>query len=401
MYDVIVVGARCAGAPTALLLARQGHKVLLIDRGRFPSDTLSTLYIHQPGVARLAAWGALPRVIATGCPPLSTVELTVGGIRVTGSSRPVEGQASAYAPRRHVLDQVLVEAAVAAGAEFRDQTSATDVLFDSGRAAGIECRTVGTAAVKERARLVIGADGMRSRVAHRVRAETLESTDPQTCAYYTYWNIPGVRMAMYKAPGRLIGAVSTNAGATLVACYFPQREFQRIRRGAFDAYLDSIRQHAPELYEHIASRSPVDRMYGTGSQENFVRRAAGPGWALVGDAALQKDSLTAWGISDAFRQAQLLADSLGGALSDTERLDKGLRRYAESHMEQLIGGYRRTVYATGLKVEREQLDLMRAATESAEIRELFFSTMSGACEPQELWQLLHPAEADKPSLADP
>src|ERR1700730_1772206 len=125
MYDAIVVGARCAGAPVAMLLARAGHRVLLVDRAHFPSDTLSTHYIHQPGIARLARWGVLDAARATGCPAVEPTVYQVQDVRLDGGSVRHEGQRAAYAPRRHLLDKILIDAAVAAGAEFREGCSAS------------------------------------------------------------------------------------------------------------------------------------------------------------------------------------------------------------------------------------------------------------------------------------
>ncbi|WP_055524423.1 NAD(P)/FAD-dependent oxidoreductase [Streptomyces graminilatus] len=385
MYDVIVVGARCAGASTALLLARQGHRVLLIERARFPKDTLSTLYIHQPGVARLASWGVLERIASTGCPPVDSVTYTVGDVRLTGSSRPVDGQGAAYAPRRYLLDRILVDAAVEAGVEFRDETTAGDLLFEDGRVVGLRCRTAGSVWRDERAGLVVGADGMRSQVANQVKATVLDSAAPRTCAYYTYWDLPGARMSLHEAPGRWVGAVSTNDDATLVGCYFPQEDFQRIRGHALDAYLDCFREHAPELYEELAGSTPVDRLYGTGDQQNFVRRAAGPGWALVGDAAHHKDSITARGITDAFLQAQLLADTLADEPKRGAELDESLRRYAAAHYDLVVEGYHSTLFVAELTVKEERLAMLRAVAKSEEMTGLYFSMLSGACDSDEFF----------------
>src|SRR3954454_10783286 len=120
-YDTVVVGARCAGAPTAMLLARKGYRVLLVDRATFPSDVISTHVIHQTGVARLKRWGLLPRVAASNCPPIARVSFNLGPFTLSGSPPPADGVAEAYCPRRSVLDTILVEAAVAAGAELRER----------------------------------------------------------------------------------------------------------------------------------------------------------------------------------------------------------------------------------------------------------------------------------------
>ncbi|MGA8112618.1 MAG: FAD-dependent oxidoreductase, partial [Actinocatenispora sp.] len=202
MHDVIVVGAGCAGAPTAMLLARSGYRVLLLDRARFPRDTLSTHYIQQPGVALLRDWKLLDAVLATGCPPISHVRYRTGDVTFDGSAWSYDGAGFAVAPRRYVLDRLLVEAAVAAGVEFRDDCRVTDLLVDDGRVVGVRSVTARGEPVEERARLVVGADGMRSVVAARAGAVTRIEDPLMTCVYYTYW--PGISdsFEIHEAPGR-------------------------------------------------------------------------------------------------------------------------------------------------------------------------------------------------------
>src|SRR5215472_6605246 len=152
MYDAIIVGARAGGSPTAMLLARKGHRVLLVDRASFPSDTLSTHYIHQPGVARLRRWGLLDQLIATGCPPSRSLVFDVGPFALTGAPPPSDGVADGYAPRRTVLDSLLMGAAAEAGAEVRTGFPVDEIVFENGAVVGIRSGTK-----VERARLVIGA----------------------------------------------------------------------------------------------------------------------------------------------------------------------------------------------------------------------------------------------------
>jgi 2-polyprenyl-6-methoxyphenol hydroxylase-like FAD-dependent oxidoreductase len=137
MYDAIVVGARCAGAPTAMLLARAGHRVLLVDRAEFPSDTLSTHAIHAPGIAALRRWGVLDAVLATGCPPIDAYSFDFGMFGLRGTPRPCDGSSTAYAPRRYLLDAILVEAAAAAGAEVREHFSVADLVVEDGAVVGV------------------------------------------------------------------------------------------------------------------------------------------------------------------------------------------------------------------------------------------------------------------------
>jgi len=119
MYDAIVIGARCAGAVTAMLLARRGHRVLLLERGVIPSDVHRGHFIHRHGPKRLADWGLLERIVGTNCPPLTTHLTDFGDFPLIGRDIRVGNVAWGYAPRRRQLDRVLVQAAIEAGVEFR------------------------------------------------------------------------------------------------------------------------------------------------------------------------------------------------------------------------------------------------------------------------------------------
>src|SRR5688500_15152914 len=186
-FDAIVIGARCAGAPAAMLLARAGHKVLLVDRDSFPSDTLSTLMIHPPGVALLRRWGLLDRLAATRCPAIARYTLDFGPLAISGSPAPAGGVAVAHAPRRTILDKLLVDAAAEAGAEVRERFVVDELLFEHGRVAGVRGHAIGGSPVVERARVVVGADGRHSLVAKTVRPEHYNERPPLQCGYYTYW----------------------------------------------------------------------------------------------------------------------------------------------------------------------------------------------------------------------
>lgn len=378
MFDAIVVGARCAGATTAMLLSRAGYRVLLLDRTTFPSDTLSTHLIHQPGVAALARWGLLDKVRASGCPPLEHAVYQVGDIRLEGCANGVEGQRAGYAPRRYVLDTLLVEAAVAAGVEFQGNAMVTDLLRDAtGRVVGVVGRRRGRE-FQVRARLVVGADGMRSTVA-RLTGARLTVEDPKlTCAYYAYWKDLPAAFELYERPGGWVATVPTHDQATLVLTYFPQSRFPQVRTDAEHHYLEQVRTTAPGLYERMREGRCVERLRGTGDQRNFFRQAAGPGWVLVGDAGHHKDSITARGISDAFFQAECLVRRVGDRLGGpSDALDAALRDFERERDETLTEGYRSTLGVAQLQPHEQRLSLLRAVQLDPELTATYFDMVAG------------------------
>jgi flavin-dependent dehydrogenase len=304
-YDAIIVGARCAGAPTAMLLARKGYRVLLVDRAAFPSDTMSTHIIHPPGVAALKRWGLLDRLASTGCPPIAGYSFDFGPIRIAGSLRPDDGVARAYCPRRTVLDYLLVEAAVAAGAELRERFTADEVLIEDGRVTGLRGHTAGGAAVTERARVVVGADGRHSLVAKAVQAPRYRKRPTIAAGYYAYWSgLPAEGFQGYIRPPRAIGVAPTNDGLTMVTVNWPRTEFEANRRDVEGTFARAFGL-VPEFAERVRAATRETRIVGTGDLPNYFRKPYGPGWALVGDAGYHKDPITAQGISDAFGDAEV------------------------------------------------------------------------------------------------
>ncbi len=201
-YDAIVVGARCAGSPTAMLLARKGYRVLLVDKATFPSDTMSTHVVHPPGVAALRDWGLLERLEATGCPPVRTYSFDFGPLTISGTPQPIDGIAHGYCPRRTVLDQLLVDAAVEAGAELREGFNVDEIVAADGAVIGIQGHVKGGATVTERARVVIGADGRHSLVAKTVQPEQYERAPLTPCDVLRLLERLARRRLRHHDPGR-------------------------------------------------------------------------------------------------------------------------------------------------------------------------------------------------------
>jgi 2-polyprenyl-6-methoxyphenol hydroxylase-like FAD-dependent oxidoreductase len=337
-YDVIVVGARCAGSPTAMLLARRGHRVLVVDRATFPSDTLSTHIVHPLAVAALARWGLLDRLAATGCPPIHTYAFDFGPFTISGS--PGTGDSPvAYCPRRTVLDKLLVDAAAEAGAEVREGFTVEEVLFDDGRVAGIRGRSRDGAPVSERARVVVGADGRTSLVASAVRPEQYNERPPLLVGYYTYWSgLPmSGRFENYVRPRRGFAAAPTHDDLTLVIAGWPQDEFEANKKDIEGSYLRALAL-APEFAERVRGARREARFAGA-TIPNFFRRPYGPGWALVGDAGYNKDPITAQGIMDAFLDAERCAQALDESFRGVSPFEDAMRDYQRERDAHALAMY--------------------------------------------------------------
>jgi flavin-dependent dehydrogenase len=210
MYEVIVVGARAAGASTAMLLARRGMRVLAVDRARFPSDTLSTHQLQVPGVACLRRWGLLDNVRATTV-PTPHVKLDTGDVKLEGSFPLHHGESALYSPRRTTLDALLVDAARAAGAEVREHFRAEGLAWADGRVVGIRGRFGSGATVTEEAHVVVGADGKHSMVGDAACAPSYRQHAAMTVACYSYWSGgPLSTGELYQRTGCAAAAFPTN-----------------------------------------------------------------------------------------------------------------------------------------------------------------------------------------------
>jgi flavin-dependent dehydrogenase len=308
-FDAVVVGARCAGAATAMLLARAGARVLIVDKGAYGTDILSTHALMRGAVLQLHRWGLLPEIIAAGTPPIRSTSFYYAESNITIPIEPRYGIDALYAPRRALLDRVLVDAAVKNGAEIRYGVRVDDVITGrGGRVVGISTSERG-ASRRIAADLVIGADGLYSTVARRVGAPRLSEGRYSTAVLYSYWQgLAADGYSWWFRPGVSMGAIPTNNGATCLFVSVSSSSFRDVVRGdVAGAYERLIRTVSPGFAESLNGASRVEPIRGFEGHQAFIKRGCGPGWALVGDAGYFKDPLTAHGITDAFRDAELLA----------------------------------------------------------------------------------------------
>ncbi len=333
-YDVVIAGARCAGASTAMLLARQGMRVLVVDPAIRGSDTLSTHALMRGGVLQLHRWGLLDAIRAAETPTIRTTTFHYGDEAIEVSIKERDGVDGLYAPRRTVIDPILVDAALAAGAEVVHGHSVVDLLRASdGRVCGAHIAGADQQVIDVATDLVIGADGVRSRVARILQAEPDYSVLHTTASIYGYWKDLGWEGFHWLYDiGAAVGAIPTNDNDTCVFASLPPARFATERADGLDTlYHALLSDVSPELAQSVNESELSGKLRAFAGTTGFLRRSAGPGWALVGDAGYFKDPITAHGITDALRDAELLARAVA------EGGDGALAGYQETR-DDLVKG---------------------------------------------------------------
>jgi flavin-dependent dehydrogenase len=341
-YDAIVVGARCGGSPTAMLLARKGYRVLLLDRATFPSDTVSTHFVHAPGMAALERWGLRDALAASGCPVVRTYSFDFGPFTIAGSPRPSDGIDEAYCPRRQVLDTMLVHAAADAGADVREGFIVDEIVIEDGTVMGVRGRAAGGATVTAHAKVVIGADGRNSSIAKAVNAEQYNEKPAVGPAFYSYWSgvgSSGFEVHIREACG--MAAFPTHDDLTVVIVGMGVDEFNAARSDVEAAFLGTV-DLAPALAERVRSGKREERFHAASELAGYFRKPYGPGWALVGDAGYHLHPITAQGITDAFLDAERLTDALDATFAERSTFDDAMSAYQSTRDEAAMPMYEMT-----------------------------------------------------------
>ncbi|HEY3772927.1 MAG TPA: NAD(P)/FAD-dependent oxidoreductase [Solirubrobacteraceae bacterium] len=331
-FDVIIVGARCAGSPLATLLARQGLNVAVVERATFPKDTLSTHIFQAPAINFLRRLGVLERVRLTGAPICSRVDLRQEEFRGTFDVTRRPGDDGAFmSVRRFVLDPILLDAAADAGAETLMSTTAVGLIRDGDRVVGVRTASHGSQRTLT-AKLVVGADGRNSTVATLAGARKYNVTPSQRFGYWRFFADadPGPEPAVvyHRWEGRFVIGMPTDAGLYEVILLPDRRFLSEFRQDHEAAFMNHARACGP-VAATLQSAHAEGRMLGMLRFESFLREASGPGWALVGDAGHFKDPAPGQGISDAFRQVEALAPIIVRAIHEApQTLDEELTAWA-------------------------------------------------------------------------
>ncbi|HUH07062.1 MAG TPA: NAD(P)/FAD-dependent oxidoreductase [Egibacteraceae bacterium] len=331
-YDAIIVGGRLAGASTAMLLARAGLRVLVAERARYGSDTLSTHALMRAGVIQLSRWGLLNEIDAAGTPAVRTTTIRYGDTEAIIDIKPMPHCPALYAPKRRLLDRVLADAAVRAGADVRFRTRVNHLLRDADGAvigAEIDDRDGGQRDVF--APITIGADGSRSLVASTVGAPVYAEGAHATAFIVGYWS--GVEAEGYQwlyADGGAAGVIPTNDGQLCVWTGIPHTEFPDVRALPDHGFRAGLARVAPDWLARLDAGAQHGPLRAFPGMPGYLRQPAGPGWALVGDAGYFKDPITAHGMTDALRDAELLAGAVVDGLGGAADLPTAMARYRDT-----------------------------------------------------------------------
>ena len=384
-FDVIIVGARCAGSPTAMLLARKGYRVLAVDRASFPSDTVSTHILHPVSVGAITRWGLLDRLVATGCPPIHTYTFDFGPFTIAGAPG-TDKNPLAYCPRRTILDKLLVDAAAESGAEIRQGFTVEEIIIEGSRAVGIKGQSKHGGSITEYADVVIGADGRHSKVSEAVHPEQYLEKPPLMAGYYSYWSgLPmGGRFEQYIREKRGFAVAPTHDDLTLVIAGWPHAEFSENKKDIEGSYLKTIEQ-APAFAERLRGATREAPFAGA-AVPNYFRKPYGPGWALVGDAGYNKDFITAQGILDAFRDAELCATALDESFSGVQPFEDAMGEYQRTRDAQVGAMYEFTCELATLEPPPPELQqLLRAIHGNKAAMDGFARLNAGTISPTEFF----------------
>lgn len=380
MYDAIVIGARCAGAPTAMLLARKGYRILLVDKATFPSDTISTHIIWPHGAEILDRWGLFDSLAATRCPPVALrLIFDVGPFALRGGVTHTNAGRGGLCPRRTVLDKHLVDAAVAAGAELREAFTVETLLWEGDRVSGVRGRTRTGRSIDEHARIVIGADGAHSVVAKAVNAREYDARPPLTTNYYTYYSgFDAEDIEEYVRDYQAVGCFPTHDGLTLIAVLWPSRKFREVRAD-IEGHVRTVLESTPTVAERLSRARREEKWVGIAGVPNYFRQPFGSGWALAGDAAYNKDPITAQGISDAFIDAETLATVLDDGWSGRRPLDEGMAESQASRDRRAKPMYDFTCQLATLEPPPPHMQQLFAALRgNQEATNEFYSAITGS-----------------------
>lgn len=346
-HDVVICGGRLAGSAAASALARAGRDVVVLERVRLPSDTLSTHVLFSQGIEEVRRMGALDDLLAVDPARLKGLELHFGeDVTVREPWRAVGETDYVLCVPRTLQDEVLANAARRSGADVREGCEVLDVLWEGGRVAGVRYRDGDGEVRGLRARLVIGADGRRSTVAARVGAwRPYRGSQNGRGLVFRYLDDPRYGTDAYETlfqwrDGDSVCMVFPSAPRprTVALVMGPAADVARARKDPDGTWAAFLRRH-PGFAERIDGATNVGKLRSTADVSAYFRPSSGPGWALVGDAGHFKDPVIGQGQRDALWMGRTAGDAAAAALDDPGALDAAMRRWEQERDDECLNAY--------------------------------------------------------------
>lgn len=388
-YDAIIVGARAAGAVTAALLSQQGLRVLLVDRVTFPKPTLSCPITFGNTFAVLQKIGALEKIEALGAPKLRLYQTQMGDIQLRGRMLPYAGFDYAYQIRRELFDQAVFEhVATMPNVETRMGLNVTDVVWENMRVVGVRAREGGGDEMELRADAVIGADGLFSTIAEKVKASKYKIIPGHTCVYYAYYeNVapaadePTATIYYDSAEHFAFITANSDSNLTVISISLPASQFERARLNHENLHWEYA-QKIPAMAKRIQDAKRVTPVYGVSPRDSFYREPFGNGWVLVGDAGFYKDPLPGQGIHDALWSAELVTTAFReyrAAGKTAHAWDEAFGKYQRTRDRETEAMYELTDYYAQLERNRPppEMDLFRAIAAQPKWSDIYVSMFNG------------------------
>jgi 2-polyprenyl-6-methoxyphenol hydroxylase-like FAD-dependent oxidoreductase len=359
VYDAIIVGAGVAGSATALLTQRASDRVLLLDNGKAAAHSAEIVW--HAAVAKLDRWGLLEEFQALGAPAIMRARVNMWGTELTGSPAPIGKTKMFYVPLRSSLDKMLQEEAAKVGVEIRRGFEVTEIVKSGNRVTGIRGRNADGTAIEEMSKVVIGADGRDSVVAAAVKAAFTDEREPACACFYGLWSGLNLSEGDFTIrEGAAYELVPAEKGLTRVGVYWSESAYPGSKSDP-EATYHSILKADARVAGVLAGGKLEGKVAGVAEPKAFMRQAQGPGWALVGDASYYENPITAQGIINAFRDAELLAVALDEAFSGRRPLHAALGDYEVSRTELAGPMYEATDRRSRLKTPSPEVMQMIAA----------------------------------------
>lgn len=389
MYDAIIIGARPAGSTTARLLANKGYKVLLVDKAKFPSDSLSTHFIWQKGVYYLKKWNLYEKIIDSNCPSLKKMVSDYKDFPLVGCPLPYQDNFEMLGPRRIVLDKILLDAALDAGVTFLDEFSIRELLFDGGQVVGVQGYDKDDKLHDIKGKIIIGADGRNTLVAQKVNAKKYKEVPGKTFTYFTYFsNMPLEAIEFYHYDNYVIYTFPTNDDRSLLGIFGKIENVQNFKKNYSDHFFKTLKT-IPNIEARLLKAKQEEKIYGCIDLPNFFRKSYGPGWALVGDAGYCKDPGLGQGITDCFRDAELLSEAIDIGFHQENNMLKSLSNYEKKRDEIVEEIYEFTLQSASITPTGKILQLRNSIKNNAEYINRFLGLTAGTQSSREFFSKDH------------